>query len=139
MEEYGNNGICGVDRKQMRAVDGKQEVYLEWPKHYNCMHPACMLLYHDAYTFELCCHIYWLDLYYSYPSAWVFRPYVDGYSAYREYGSTLAPICDLWHEKMTCRVVYTILYKLHIVLLWVIKCAAFCNSVSNPQIEQRNL
>ena len=31
MEEYGNNGIFGVDRKQMRAVDGKQEIYLEWP------------------------------------------------------------------------------------------------------------
>ena len=31
MEEYGNNGIFGVDRKQMRAVDSKQEIYLEWP------------------------------------------------------------------------------------------------------------
>ena len=30
-EEYGNNGIFGVDRKQMRMVDGKQEIYLEWP------------------------------------------------------------------------------------------------------------
>ena len=29
MEEYGNNGIFGVDRIQMRAVDGKQEIYLE--------------------------------------------------------------------------------------------------------------
>ena len=31
MEEYGNNGIFGVDRIQMRAVDRKQEIYLEWP------------------------------------------------------------------------------------------------------------
>ena len=31
MEEYENNGIFGVDRKQVRAVDGKQEIYLEWP------------------------------------------------------------------------------------------------------------
>ena len=31
MEEYGNNGSFGLDRKQMRAVDGKQEIYLEWP------------------------------------------------------------------------------------------------------------
>ena len=31
MEEYENNGIFGVDRKQMRAVDGKQEIYLEEP------------------------------------------------------------------------------------------------------------
>ena len=37
MEEYGNNGIFGVDRKQTRAVDGKQEIYLEWP---NLMPPA---------------------------------------------------------------------------------------------------
>ena len=29
MEEYGNNGIFGVDRKQMRVVDGKQKIYLE--------------------------------------------------------------------------------------------------------------
>ena len=28
MEEYGNND---VDRKQMQAVDRKQEIYLEWP------------------------------------------------------------------------------------------------------------
>ena len=33
MEEYGNNGIFDVDRKQMRAVDEKQEIYLEWPNH----------------------------------------------------------------------------------------------------------
>ena len=26
-----NNGTFGVDRKQMWAVDGKQEIYLEWP------------------------------------------------------------------------------------------------------------
>ena len=32
MEEYGNNGSYGVNWKQMRAVDGKQEIYLEWPK-----------------------------------------------------------------------------------------------------------
>ena len=31
MEEYGNYGIFGVYREQMRAVDGKQEIYLEWP------------------------------------------------------------------------------------------------------------
>ena len=31
MEEYGNNGIFSVDRKQMRVVVGKQEIYLEWP------------------------------------------------------------------------------------------------------------
>ena len=31
MEEYGNNGIFGVDRIQMWAVDGEQETYLEWP------------------------------------------------------------------------------------------------------------
>ena len=31
MEEYGNNGSYGVNWKQMRAVDGKQEIYLEWP------------------------------------------------------------------------------------------------------------
>ena len=31
MEEYGNNGIFDVDRKQMQAVDRKQEIYLEWP------------------------------------------------------------------------------------------------------------
>ena len=31
MEEYGNNGIFGVDRKHMRAMDKKQEIYLEWP------------------------------------------------------------------------------------------------------------
>ena len=30
MEEYVNNG---TDRKQIWAVDGKQEIYLEWPKH----------------------------------------------------------------------------------------------------------
>ena len=24
-------GIFGVDRKQMQAVEGKQEIYLEWP------------------------------------------------------------------------------------------------------------
>ena len=38
MEEYGNNGSYGVNWKQMRAVDGKQEIYLEWPNtqtHYN--------------------------------------------------------------------------------------------------------
>ena len=29
MEEYGNNGIFGVDRIWMQAVDGKQEIYLE--------------------------------------------------------------------------------------------------------------
>ena len=23
--------FSGIDRKQMRAVDGKQEIYLEWP------------------------------------------------------------------------------------------------------------
>ena len=28
MEEYGNNGIFAANRKQMRAVDGKQEIYL---------------------------------------------------------------------------------------------------------------
>ena len=33
MKEYGNNGIFGAQMKQMRAVDGKQEIYLEWP---NC-------------------------------------------------------------------------------------------------------
>ena len=32
MEEYGNNESYGVNWKQMRAVDGKQEIYLEWPK-----------------------------------------------------------------------------------------------------------
>ena len=37
MEEYGNNGSYGVNWKQMRAVDGKQEIYLEWPKN---QHPA---------------------------------------------------------------------------------------------------
>ena len=31
MEEYGNNGIFVVDRIQMRVVEGKQEIYLEWP------------------------------------------------------------------------------------------------------------
>ena len=31
MEKYGDNGISGVDRKQMRAMDGKQEIHLEWP------------------------------------------------------------------------------------------------------------
>ena len=31
MEEYGNNGSYGVNWKQMQAVDGKQEIYLEWP------------------------------------------------------------------------------------------------------------
>ena len=31
MEDYGNNGMCGVDRKQTQVVDGKQEIYLEWP------------------------------------------------------------------------------------------------------------
>ena len=33
MEEYGirNNGIFRVDSNQMRAVDGKQRIYLEWP------------------------------------------------------------------------------------------------------------
>ena len=31
MEEYGNNGIFGVDKKQTWAVDGKLEIYLEWP------------------------------------------------------------------------------------------------------------
>ena len=31
MEDYRNNEILGVDRKQMQAVDGKQEIYLEWP------------------------------------------------------------------------------------------------------------
>ena len=29
MKEYGNNGIFGAQMKQM---DGKQEIYLEWPK-----------------------------------------------------------------------------------------------------------
>ena len=32
MEEYGNNGSYDVNWKQMQAVDGKQEIYLEWPK-----------------------------------------------------------------------------------------------------------
>ena len=32
MEGNGNNGIFGVDRKQMRAANGKQEIYLKWPK-----------------------------------------------------------------------------------------------------------
>ena len=32
MEECGNNGIFGVDRIQIRAVDGKQGIDLEWPK-----------------------------------------------------------------------------------------------------------
>ena len=36
MEEYGNNEIFGVDRKQMRAVDGKQKIYLEWPQQELC-------------------------------------------------------------------------------------------------------
>ena len=31
MEEYRNNGSYGVNWKQMWAVDGKQEIYLEWP------------------------------------------------------------------------------------------------------------
>ena len=31
MEKYGNNEIFGVDRKWVLAVDGKQEIYLEWP------------------------------------------------------------------------------------------------------------
>ena len=31
MEEYENNGIFGTDRKQMQAVDRKQDIYLEWP------------------------------------------------------------------------------------------------------------
>ena len=31
MEEHRNNEIFSVDRKQMRAVDGKTEIYLEWP------------------------------------------------------------------------------------------------------------
>ena len=35
MEDYGNNGIFGVDRKQTRAVDGKQEIYFEWPNQLN--------------------------------------------------------------------------------------------------------
>ena len=35
MEEYGNNGIFGADRKQIRAVDGKQKIYLKWAKHLN--------------------------------------------------------------------------------------------------------
>ena len=33
MEEYGNDGIFGVDRKQIWAVDGKQEIYLECPNY----------------------------------------------------------------------------------------------------------
>ena len=31
MEEFGNNEICDANRKQMRAVDGKQKIYLDWP------------------------------------------------------------------------------------------------------------
>ena len=34
MEKYGNNGNFGVDRRQMQAVDRKQEIYLEWPNAY---------------------------------------------------------------------------------------------------------
>ena len=30
-KECRNNGIFNVDRKQMWAVDGKQEIHLEWP------------------------------------------------------------------------------------------------------------
>ena len=38
MEENRNNGIFGVDRKQMWAVDGKQEIYLGWPNWYGSKH-----------------------------------------------------------------------------------------------------
>ena len=27
-----NNGICRAGSNQMQAVDGKQRIYLEWPK-----------------------------------------------------------------------------------------------------------
>ena len=39
MEEYGNNGIFDVDRKQMWTVNEKQEIYLEWPKLQNPVDP----------------------------------------------------------------------------------------------------
>ena len=32
MKEYGIMEIFIADQKQMRAEDGKQEIYLEWPK-----------------------------------------------------------------------------------------------------------
>ena len=30
-KKNGNSGLFSVDRKHMRAVDRKQEIYLEWP------------------------------------------------------------------------------------------------------------
>jgi len=32
MKEYGIMEIFIADQQQMRAEDGKQEIYLEWPK-----------------------------------------------------------------------------------------------------------
>ena len=32
MKEYGIMEILLLTKKQMRAEDGKQEIYLEWPK-----------------------------------------------------------------------------------------------------------
>jgi len=32
MEEYRNIELFGVNSIWVRAVDGKQEIYLEWPK-----------------------------------------------------------------------------------------------------------
>ena len=32
MEELRNKGIFRAGSNQMRAVDGKQRIYLEWPK-----------------------------------------------------------------------------------------------------------
>ena len=50
MEEHGNNEIFGVDRKQMRAVGGKQEIYLEWPKLHIVHHAAHVHVIHASST-----------------------------------------------------------------------------------------
>ena len=38
MEEYGIMELFRADSNQMRAVDGKQRIYLEWPNQCISMH-----------------------------------------------------------------------------------------------------
>ena len=51
------------------------------------------------------------------------------------YGSTLAPRQSVARE-MTCRVIYTILYKLHMVLSLAIKCATIYKLLHNLSIHK---
>ena len=118
-------------------------------KNYNCLlHVCCYAIMHALLNYVVTSIDYYQEFIIYIESSlytlWTLAiiqlhaclgPIIHGYSAYREYGRlyTSSWVANLWHEKMTCRVVYT---KLHIVLLWAIKCAAIYKLLRNLSIHK---